>query len=82
MSRNPTVTHQMGSAPIKNYETLPSLDALGIPAVAPLPTGETADTTRLVERFGENIIAAGLHNGNQVVYVQPDQLVDLSALYS
>ena len=60
------------------YETLPGLNPLGIPAVAPLPTGESADTQRLAERFGADILAAGLHHGQQVVYVKPSQLVALA----
>ncbi|MCX6045349.1 MAG: NADH dehydrogenase (quinone) subunit D [Chloroflexi bacterium] len=59
------------------YETLPGLNDITIPALAPLPTGETEDTKRIVERFGEDIIAAGEHDGQQVIYVQPDNLVDL-----
>ncbi len=60
------------------YETLPGLNPLGIPAVAPLPTGESDDTQRLVERFGDAILAAGMHHGQQVVYVKPEQLVALA----
>jgi NADH dehydrogenase I D subunit len=63
---------------VREYETLPGLNKLGIPAVAPLPTGETADTARIVERFGEDILAAGLHNGLQMVYVKPEKLVELA----
>jgi NADH-quinone oxidoreductase subunit C/D len=75
----PSPTHRFGTSPgHKQYEILPSLNALGVPAVAPLPEGETEDTTRLVERFGEDILAAGLHNGNQVVYVKPERLVELA----
>ena len=66
-------------APVRReYETLPGLNRLGIPAVAPLPTGETDDTRRLVERFGEAILAAGLHNGQQSIYVSPDKLVEVA----
>jgi len=65
-------------SPIRRpYETLPNLNDISIPAVAGLPTGETEDTKRIVERFGEDIIAAGEHNGQQVVYVHADNLVDL-----
>ncbi len=60
------------------HETLPSLNRIDIPAVAPLPTGETDDTRQIVEHFGEDVMAAGLHNGTQVVYVQPSRLVDLA----
>lgn len=75
----PSPTHRFGTSPgRKQYEILPSLDVPGVPAVAPLPQGETEDTTRLVERFGEDILAAGLHNGNQVVYVKPERLVELA----
>src|SRR5690242_2265317 len=59
------------------YETLPGLNDITIPALAPLPTGETEDTKRMVERFGEDILAAGEHNGQQIVYVKADKLVDL-----
>lgn len=60
------------------YETLPGLTPLGIPAVASLPTGESDDTRRLAERFGDAILAAGMHHGQQVVYVKPEQLVALA----
>ena len=62
----------------REYETLPGLNDITIPAATPLPTGETADTQRIVERFGDAILAAGLHNGQQVVYVKPDQLLALA----
>ena len=62
----------------RDYETLPGLNPLGVPAVAPLPTGESQDTQRLVERFGVDILAAGLHHGQQVVYVKPEQLAALA----
>ena len=60
------------------YETLPGLNDPTIPAVAPLPSGETEDTKRIVERFGEDILVAGEHNGQQMVYVDADRLVDLA----
>ncbi len=60
------------------YETLPGINDYSIPAVAPLPTGETDDTKAIVERFGESILAAGLHHGVQTVYVNADQLVALA----
>ena len=68
---------------IRTYENLPGVVRLDIPAVAPLPSGETPDTTRIVERFGASgddaaILATGLHNGNQVVYVKPDKLVEFA----
>ena len=62
----------------REYEVLPSLNVPGIPAVAPLPTGETEDTRRIVERFGQDILAAGLHNGLQTVIVKPERLVELA----
>ncbi len=62
----------------REYETLPGLNDVTIPAVAPLPVGETEDTQRLVERFGADILAAGEHNGQQVVYVSADRLVELA----
>jgi NADH dehydrogenase I D subunit len=60
----------------RDYEVLPSLNVPGIPAVAPAPEGETEDTRLIVERFGEDILAAGTHNGAQVVYVKPERLLD------
>ena len=62
----------------RQYEVLPSLNDPSIPAMAPMPAGETADTQRIVERFGDGILAAGVHNGQQIVYVQPDQLLNLA----
>ncbi len=62
----------------REYETLPSLNDPAIPALAPLPSGETEDTRRIVERFGEDILAAGEHNGQQIVYVTPGRLVELA----
>jgi len=59
------------------YETLPGLNDPAIPALAPLPSGETPDTQRIVERFGEGILAAGEHNGQQVVHVSADRLLDV-----
>jgi len=63
---------------IRSYETQRTLNPPGIPALAPIPTGETDDTRRIVERFGEDIVAAGLHNGNQVVFVEPARLKALA----
>jgi hypothetical protein len=63
---------------VRTYENLPGVNAPGIPAVAPLPTGETADTTRIVERFGADILAAGCTTAQQVVYVKPERLVELA----
>jgi NADH-quinone oxidoreductase subunit C/D len=62
----------------REYETLPGLNDPSIPAVAPLPVGETDDTLRIADHFGESILAAGLHRGQQVVYVQPERLLDLA----
>lgn len=62
----------------RDYETLPGINDPTIPALPALPTGESDDTTRIVERFGEDILAAGLHNGQQIVYVKPDKLVELA----
>ena len=58
----------------RSYETQRTLNPPGIPAAAPPPSGETDDTRRLCERFGDDIVAAGLHNGNQVVFAKPAQL--------
>ncbi len=63
---------------IRYHENIPGVVRLDIPAVAPLPTGESADTTRVVERFGEDILAAGLHTGSQMVYVKPERLLELA----
>lgn len=63
---------------VRTYENLPGVVRLDVPAATPLPTGETADTTRIVERFGADILAAGLHNGAQVVYVKPEKLLELA----
>ena len=63
---------------VRAYENIPGVVRLDIPAVAALPTGETADTTRIVERFGEDILAAGLHNGAQMVYVKPERLLEFA----
>ena len=60
------------------YETLPSLNNPAIPAVAPLPTGATDDTQRIAARFGADILAAGLHLDQQVVWVKPERLVELA----
>lgn len=62
----------------RDYETLPGINDITIPALAPLPTGETEDTLRIVERFGADILAAGLHNGMQTIYVTPERLMDVS----
>ncbi len=62
----------------REYETLPGINDPTIPALTPLPTGESEDTKQIVERFGEDILAAGLHNGQQVVYVKPEKLVELA----
>lgn len=61
------------------YETQRTLNPPGIPALAPLPTGETADIQQVCQRFSTDIRAAGLHNSNQVVYVNPAQLKALVA---
>ena len=66
-------------APVfRSYETQRTLNPPGIPALAPMPAGESEDTQRICERFGEDIVAAGLHNGNQVVVVEPAQLKALA----
>ncbi|MEZ4555187.1 MAG: NADH dehydrogenase (quinone) subunit D [Caldilineaceae bacterium] len=58
----------------RDYETLPGLNNPEIPAVAPLPAGSTEDVDRIVERFGETLLAAGEHAGQQVIYVAPEDL--------
>ena len=63
---------------VRAYETQRTLNPPGIPALAPVPDGETDDTRRICEKFGEDIVAAGLHNGNEVVYVTPRQLKALA----
>jgi NADH dehydrogenase I D subunit len=62
----------------REYETLPGINDPTIPALAPLPTGESEDTKRIVERFGEDILAAGLHLGQQIIYVKPERLIELA----
>ncbi len=62
----------------REYETLPGLNNPAFPTAAPLPTGSTGDTERIVERFGDAILAAGEHNGQQVVYVKPEQLLEVA----
>ncbi len=63
---------------VRSYETQRTLNPPGIPALAPMPTGETDDTRRICEQFGDDIVAAGLHNGNQVVLVEPGRLKALA----
>ncbi|MDE0079642.1 MAG: NADH dehydrogenase (quinone) subunit D [Caldilineaceae bacterium] len=63
---------------VRAYETQRTLNPPGIPALAPLPEGDTKDTRRICQQFGEDIVAAGLHNGNQVVLVNPGQLKALA----
>ena len=62
----------------RDFETLPGLNNPSIPALAPLPAGETEDTARIVERFGDDILAAGQEQGLQIVYVKPERLVELA----
>ncbi len=62
----------------REYETLPGLNVPSIPALAPDPTGETEDTKRIVERFGDTILKAGEQSGQQVVYVGPDHLLEVA----
>ncbi|MCC6169552.1 MAG: NADH dehydrogenase (quinone) subunit D [Caldilineaceae bacterium] len=62
----------------REYEVLPSLNDPEIPALAPMPSGETEDTKRIVERFGEDILAAGEHLGQQIVYIKPKRLLELA----
>lgn len=61
----------------REYEVLPSLNDPSIPTVAPVPQDETDDTKLIVERFGDEIISAGLHNRQQLIYVKPSSLVEL-----
>jgi NADH dehydrogenase I D subunit len=62
----------------RDYEVLPNLNDVEIPALAPLPSGETEDTQRIVARFGDDILAAGEHLGTQIVYVKPERLFELA----
>lgn len=59
----------------KKYETLPGISDPAVPAVTPLPSGDTPDIRRITERFPDAVTAAGLHHGQQVVYVRPDSLL-------
>ncbi|MCB0044399.1 MAG: NADH dehydrogenase (quinone) subunit D [Caldilineaceae bacterium] len=58
----------------REYETLPGINDLGVPALAPMPAGESEDTRRIIERFGADILAAGLQSGQQVIYTTPERL--------
>ena len=62
----------------REYETLPGLNDPAIPAVAPLPTGESEDTERVVDHFGADILASGIQNNQQFVFVKPERLVELA----
>ncbi len=62
----------------RDYETLPGLNDPSIPALAPAPESDTEDTRRIVERFGEDILASGQQNGQQVIYVTANRLVELA----
>ncbi|MCY4409154.1 MAG: hypothetical protein OXC27_01725, partial [Caldilineaceae bacterium] len=62
----------------RSYESQRTLNPPGIPGLAPLPSGETDDTRRICEQFGEDIVAAGLHHGNQVVQVDAGRLKALA----
>jgi NADH dehydrogenase I D subunit len=62
----------------REYETLPNLNEIGIPALAPMPTGESEDTARIAAQFPNDILGAGTHSGSQVVYVRPQRLVDIA----
>ncbi len=61
----------------RENEVLPGLNDPTIPAVAPMPSGETPDIDKIVARFGDDILSAGTHNGQQQVYVKPEKLRDL-----
>lgn len=66
-------------SPLKReYEVLPGINDISIPASAPAPTGETADITAIAEKFGDDVLMAGIQNGQQVVYIKPEKLVDLA----
>ncbi len=62
----------------RDYETLPGLNDPSIPSLAPAPEGDTEDMRRIIERFGEDILGSGFQNGQQVVYVTPNRLVELA----
>ena len=62
----------------REYETLPGVNNPSIPTLAPSASGETEDTKRIIERFGEDIVEAGELNGSQVVVVKPERLVELA----
>ena len=63
---------------LRSYESQRTLNPPGIPGLAPLPSGESDDTRRICEQFGEDIVAAGLHHGNQVVQVDAGRLKALA----
>lgn len=60
------------------YETLPNLNDIEVPALAPLPGGESEDTRRVVEKLGDGVLAAGLQCGVQQVHVAPGRLIELA----
>ena len=62
----------------REYEVLPGLSNPSSMAVAPLPTDSTEDTARIAEKFGDDVLSSGLHNGQQIVYIKPGRLVELA----
>lgn len=62
----------------REYEVLPGINDISIPANAPQPSGESEDINAIIERFGNDILEAGLRNDQQVVYVKPGKLVELA----
>ena len=63
---------------IRDYENLPGVVRVDIPAVAPPSQRRDSRYHRIVERFGEDILAAGMQNGSQVVYVKPERLLEFA----
>jgi NADH dehydrogenase I D subunit len=62
----------------KEYETLPGIKNPAVPSKAPMPSGDSPDIQRIVERFPGDVVAAGLHFDQQVVYVKPGALRPLA----
>lgn len=67
------------SPTVREYEVLPSLNNPAIPAAAPAPEGETADLTKIVAEFGDDVLASGLHNDQQLLYIKPSRLFELAS---
>jgi len=59
----------------RDFETLPNLNDIAVPAVAPALGADTADTAALRARFPEAVLESGLQLDLPCVVVQPQALV-------